>query len=136
MIQREVARRLCARPGSTDYGAFSVFTQWNCEPEVLFDVAPGCFMPPPKVTSTVIRLRRREQPPCPVRYEELLFRTVRAAFNQRRKTLVNALAPAFPDAGRPALAAAVAGAGLDVRVRGEALGIPEFAALADRLAEL
>ena len=135
MIQREVARRLAAAPGSADYGAFSVFTQWYTEPEILFDVPPGCFIPQPKVTSSVIRLRRRAEPPAEVVSEELLFKTVRAAFAQRRKTLPNALGSAFP-AGKDAIAAAIAAAGIDARERGERLGIAEFAALADELAKL
>lgn len=135
MIQREVALRLAAAPGSADYGAFSVFTQWHTEPEVLFDVPPGCFMPQPKVTSAVIRLRRRAAPPARVCSEELLFRTVRAAFAQRRKTLVNSLMSAFPY-GREAVTAAVSSAGIDPRVRGERLGIQEFAALTNALAGL
>ena len=135
MIQREVARRLAAAPGSADYGAFSVFTQWYTEPEILFDVPPGCFIPQPKVTSSVIRLRRRAEPPAEVVSEELLFKTVRAAFAQRRKTLLNALGSAFP-AGKDAIAAAIAAAGIDARERGERLGIAEFAALADELAKL
>jgi len=134
MIQREVARRLAAAPGTADYGAFSVYTQWHMEPETLFDVSPGCFIPQPKVTSTVIRLKRRTAPPAAVADEALFFRLVRAGFNQRRKTLVNALQPALGGLDKGSIARAVSVAGLDERVRGEALGIPEFAALTDILA--
>ena len=132
MVQREVAQRLCAAPGTADYGAFSVFTQWHTEPERLFDVPPGCFVPQPKVTSSVIRLRRRGAPPADVPDEGFFFRVVRAAFAQRRKTLVNALSAglALPKA---AVEATVCGVGLDPRVRGEELGISAFAALAARL---
>ena len=136
MVQREVARRICARENTAEYGAFTVLMQWRCRAEMLFDVPPQCFVPAPKVTSTVIRLDRRETPPCPVRDEVLMFRIVRAAFNQRRKTLVNALAGGlgggFDKAG---IAAALNEIGLDERVRGEALSLAQFAALADALTE-
>ena len=101
MIQREVARRLCARPGTADYGALTVFVQWHAEPELLFDVPPHCFVPAPKVTSTVVRLRVRKSPPVAVQDEKLLFTVVRAAFNQRRKTLVNALSAGVPPRPSP-----------------------------------
>ncbi|MGE4353086.1 MAG: 16S rRNA (adenine(1518)-N(6)/adenine(1519)-N(6))-dimethyltransferase RsmA [Oscillospiraceae bacterium] len=135
MIQREVARRLCAKPGTADYGAFSVYTQWHTEPEILFDVSPGCFIPQPKVTSSVIRLKKRETPPVEVEDVKLFFRLVRAAFNQRRKTLVNALSPVLDGMDKASIEKAVCDCGLDARVRGEALGIPEFARLTNRLLE-
>ena len=91
MIQREVARRICAGPGTADYGAFGLFVQWHCEMELLFDVPPSCFVPQPKVTSSVIRLTKRAEKPFFAEDEALLFRCIRAAFNQRRKTLPNAL---------------------------------------------
>ena len=93
MIQREVARRICAAPGTGDYGAFGIFVQWHMETELLFDVPPSCFIPQPKVTSSVIRLRRRAEHPAAVQDETLMFRIIRAAFNQRRKTLRNSLKP-------------------------------------------
>ena len=132
MIQREVARRICAGPGSADYGAFGLFVQWHCETELLFDVPPGCFVPQPKVTSSVIRLTRRAEPPLPVRDEKLLFRVIRAAFNQRRKTLVNALSSGL-GLGKDGLEAALTGLSLDPRVRGEALDLAAFAALSDKI---
>ena len=132
MIQREVARRICAGPGSADYGAFGLFVQWHCDPELLFDVPPSCFVPQPKVTSSVIRLTRRPAPPLPVRDEKLLFRIIRAAFNQRRKTLVNALSSGL-GLGKDELEAVLGELGLDVRVRGEALDIASFAALCDKV---
>ena len=134
MIQKEVAKRLCAKPGTADYGAFSVYTQWYMEPEMLFDVSPGCFIPQPKVTSTVIRLKRRETPAAHVEDVNLFFRLVRAAFNQRRKTLVNALQGALGHMDKTQIEAAVVACGLDARVRGEALGIAEYAALANFIA--
>ena len=133
MIQKEVAQRLCARPGTAAYGAFTVFVNWYAEPEMLFDVSPGCFVPQPKVTSTVIRLQRRQAPPAAVKDEKLLFRVVKAAFGQRRKTLQNALAAGLGDYTKEEIAVAIATCGLDARIRGEILDIPAFCALADAL---
>jgi 16S rRNA (adenine1518-N6/adenine1519-N6)-dimethyltransferase len=132
MIQREVARRICAREGTADYGAFTVYCNWHTEPEILFDVPPSCFVPQPKVTSSVIRLTPRKQPPVAVSDEKMLFRVVRAAFNQRRKTLVNALSSGM---GLPKeqIEAAVVGSGFDARVRGEVLSIADFARLTDAI---
>ena len=133
MIQREVARRLCAKPGTADYGAFTVFTQWHAEPEILFDVSPGCFLPAPKVTSSVVRLTVRKAPPVEVISEKRFFAVVRAAFNQRRKTLLNALSSGLSGFTKEQIAQAISDCGLDEKVRGEALGIAEFARLSDRL---
>lgn len=135
MIQREVARRLCAGPGSADYGAFGLFVQWHCETELLFDVPPSCFMPQPKVTSSVIRLTRRERPPVEVRDEKLLFRVIRAAFNQRRKTLVNALSSGL-GLGKEELTQMLEKLGYDPRLRGEALDLGGFAKIADEIGGL
>ncbi len=135
MIQREVARRICAAPNTPDYGAFGIFVQWHMTAELLFDVPPGCFIPQPKVTSSVIRLTRRAAPPCTVRDEKLLMRIVRAAFNQRRKTLVNALSAGL-GMDKGLAAAALAGCGLDERVRGETLSIAEFASLCEKIGDL
>ena len=135
MIQREVARRICAAPGSPDYGAFSVYCQYHTEPELLFDVGPECFIPAPKVTSSVIRMRPLPSPPVPVKDEVRFFRVVKAAFGQRRKTLLNALSAGLPSLSREAVKAAVATCGLPDNVRGERLGIPEFAALTEALGE-
>ena len=136
MIQREVARRICAGPDSPDYGAFGIFVQWYTEPELLFDVPPSCFVPQPKVTSSVIRLKRREAPPVPVSDPELterMFALVRAAFNQRRKTLVNAVASQVPGVRKEEMERALAALGLDARIRGEVLGIADFVRLAEAL---
>ena len=135
MIQREVARRICAAPGSPDYGAFSVYCQYHTEPELLYDVGPECFIPAPKVTSSVIRMRPLPSPPVPVKDEVRFFRVVKAAFGQRRKTLLNALSAGLPSLSREAVKAAVAACGLPDNVRGERLGIPEFAALTEALGE-
>ena len=133
MIQREVARRICSKPGTADYGAFGIFVQWYEEPELLFDVPPHCFVPAPKVTSTVVRLRMRSAPPADVQDEALLFAVVRAAFSQRRKTLINALAAGVPGCDKARAAAAVAACGFDARVRGETLDLAQFAALSNAL---
>ena len=132
MIQREVAKRICARENTADYGAFTVLMQWRTAPELLFDVPPGCFIPSPKVTSSVVTLPRRTAPPAEVESETRFFAVVRAAFNQRRKTLCNALSAGL---GLPkeTVAAAIAAAGLPESIRGEALSIAQFAALSDKL---
>ena len=131
MIQREVALRICAAPGSADYGAFSVFCQYHTVPEFLFEVPPECFLPAPKVTSAVIRLVPRREASQTLVDEAFFFRVVKAAFAQRRKTLLNGLTSAFGDRlSKEQLRQAIAAAGLPEGIRGERLGIPEFAALA------
>ena len=136
MIQREVALRLAARPGTGDYGAFTVFMQYYSQPEILFDVPPDCFLPAPKVTSAVVRCRMRQTPAVsPACGQDFFFRTVRAAFAQRRKTLANSLASVF-ELGRERIAGAISACGLSPTVRGEVLGLEELANLADRLWEM
>ena len=133
MIQREVARRICAAPGTGDYGAFSVFCQYHAQTELLFDVPPDCFLPAPKVTSSVLRLTLKE-PPAEVDDPEHFFRVVKAAFAQRRKTLLNGLSAAFGSQySKEALSEMLADCGLPVGIRGERLGIPEFARLSKLL---
>lgn len=133
MIQREVAMRICAAPGSPDYGAFSVFCQYHAHCERLFDVGPECFLPAPKVTSSVIRLTPRPKPQ-EVEDETIFFRVVRAAFAQRRKTLLNSLSSVFGAMySKDELRDAILACGLAEDVRGERLGIPEFAMLAKQL---
>ena len=136
MIQREVALRLAARPGTGDYGAFTVFMQYYSQPEILFDVPPDCFLPAPKVTSAVVRCRMRQtRAVSPACGQDFFFRTVRAAFAQRRKTLANSLSSVF-GLGKCRIADASAGCGLSPAVRGEVLGLEELANLADRLWEM
>lgn len=136
MIQREVALRLAARPGTGDYGAFTVFMQYYSQPEILFDVPPDCFLPAPKVTSAVVRCRMRQTPAVsPACGQDFFFRTVRAAFAQRRKTLANSLSSVL-GLGRDRIADAIAACGLSPTVRGEVLGLEELANLADRLWEM
>ncbi len=136
MVQKEVAQRICAAPGSAEYSAFSVFCRYYAEPRILFDVPPSCFLPQPKVTSAVLTLRMRTEPPCEIADEAMFFRVVRAAFAQRRKTLSNALASGFPERTKAALTDCIVACGHAPTVRGETLSIPEFAALARAIAEI
>lgn len=134
MIQREVALRICAAPGTSDYGSFSLFCQYHTAPELLFDVPNTCFIPAPKVTSSVVRLVPRPKP-AEVEDEDFFFRVVRAGFAQRRKTLHNSLSSALGHPfSRDMVAQAIARCGLRPDVRAERLSIPEFAALARELA--
>ena len=133
MIQREVARRICAAPGTSDYGAFSLYCQYHCNTELLFDVPPTCFIPAPKVTSAVLRLTPR---PAPDEVDDPahFFKVVKAAFAQRRKTLVNGLSAAFGDKfSKQELTEMLESCGLPATVRGEKLGIPEFASISKAL---
>lgn len=131
MIQREVARRICAAPGTSDYGAFSVFCQYHAQCELLFDVGPECFLPAPKVTSSVLRMIPLEQPPVAVEDESAFFALVRAAFAQRRKTLLNGLCSAYGSRfSKEELRAILSANGLPEDIRGERLGLAQFAALA------
>ena len=133
MIQREVARRICAEPDSADRGAFSLFCQYHAQCELLFDVGPECFLPAPKVTSSVIRLIPRSQPPVDAD-PEALFRLVKAAFAQRRKTLLNALSAAYGSRlSKDELRQAISDCGLSETVRGERLSLDEFSNLANIL---
>ena len=133
LIQKEVAQRICAAPGTADYGAFTLLMQYYTQPELLFTVSNTCFLPAPKVTSAVIHCRSRKAPPVEVCSREMLFRTVRSGFALRRKTLVNSLQTAFP-LPKERLTEIVAACGLDPSVRGERLGLAEYARLADALA--
>lgn len=135
LVQKEVADRMKAAPGTSDYGSFSVFVQYHAEVSVTAQFSPGAFLPPPKVTSSVVRLDLRAQPPVDVPDEAAFFRVVRAAFGQRRKTLSNALSGGLK-LSRAEVDAAITGAGLDPQVRGEKLGLEEFAAIARTLTVL
>ncbi len=133
LIQKEVAQRICARPGTGEYGAFTVLMQYYTEPELLFEVPNTCFMPPPKVTSAVVRCVTRRERPVQVVSEEAFWGTVRAGFALRRKTLVNSLQTGW-QLPKERLAGIVESCGLPPTVRGEALGLEEYARLADALA--
>ena len=133
MVQKEVAQRIAARPGSADYSAFTVFCQYYAEPELLFDVPAHCFLPQPKVTSAVITLRTRSEKPWDLLDEDIFFRTVKASFAMRRKKLSNGLASGFPELGKTGAAEVIEAAGFDANVRGETLSIPEFARIANEI---
>lgn len=133
MVQKEVAQRIAAKPGTADYSAFSVFCQFYAEPELLFDVPAHCFMPQPKVTSAVITLRVRKELPWDVADKDIFFRTVRASFAMRRKKLQNGLAAGFPELGKQGAGEVIAACGLPENVRGETLDIPGFVAIANEI---
>ncbi len=134
MIQREVALRICAAPGTPDYGAFSVFCQYHADCRLLYDVPPECFYPAPRVVSSVIRMDLRQDKPAEVGDPQMFFRVVRASFAQRRKTLLNGLHAAFgADFSKEELGALLEACDLSKSVRGERLGIPEFAQLAKKM---
>lgn len=137
LVQKEVAERLCAAPGTSAYGAFSVFMQYYTAPELLFAVPRECFEPQPKVTSAVLRAQVRKEPPVKVRDEKFFFRVVYAAFALRRKTLVNSLMTAFGSSlSKEQITQAVTSCGFEATIRGEKLGLDEFAALSEALAAL
>ena len=137
MVQKEVAMRMQAGPGTKDYGALSLAVQYYCEPYIAANVPPNCFMPRPKVGSAVIQLVRYEEPPVQVDNEKLMFRLIRASFNQRRKTLVNGLKNSQElDFSKEEIEKAMAETGIPVNVRGEALTLAEFADLANAFNKL
>ena len=133
MVQKEVAQRIAAKPGTADYSAFTVFCQYYAEPELLFDVPAGCFMPQPKVTSAVITLRTRKELPWDIADKDTFFRTVRASFAMRRKPLQNGLAAGFPELGKAGAGEVIAACGFAPSVRGETLDIVGFAAIANEI---
>ncbi|MCC8100517.1 MAG: 16S rRNA (adenine(1518)-N(6)/adenine(1519)-N(6))-dimethyltransferase RsmA [Clostridiales bacterium] len=135
MIQREVARRICAAPGSGDYGAFTLLCQYHADCQLLFEVEPECFLPAPQVTSQVLRMTRLDEPPVTVTDEGLLFQVIRASFAQRRKKLLNGLASAFRGrATKEELADILRACGYGETVRGEELSLAQFAAISEALA--
>ena len=133
MIQREVARRLCAPQGSSEGGSFSLFLQYYMKPELLFDVPPEKFLPAPKVTSAVIRCVRRERPAVNVADEGFFFKVMRGGFLLRRKPLANSLSAALPGIPKESIQQAIADMGLPAAVRGEQLTLEDFAALSAAL---
>lgn len=133
MIQREVARRICAAPGDADCGAFSLFCQYHARCQLLFEVPPDCFFPAPKVTSAVVQMIPRPEPPV-AGDRDAIFAVVKAAFSQRRKTLLNALSAAYGSRfSREQLRQVILDCGLPETIRGERLGLEQFAALASAL---
>ncbi len=137
MVQKEVADRMQTGPGSKDYGALSLAVQYYASPYIVANVPPNCFMPRPKVGSAVIRLSRHEKPPVNVKDSRLMFRIIRASFNQRRKTLVNGLKNAQDlNFTKEEIERAVSARGFPVGIRGEALTLQNFADLANCLSEM
>ena len=137
MVQKEVADRMKEGPGSKDYGALYLAVQYYAEPEIVANVPPNCFIPRPNVGSAVIRLTRHKEMPVEVKDPVLMFKIIRASFNQRRKTLQNGLgnAPELPYT-KEQIAAAIAEMGLTPTIRGEALSLAQFAQLSDILGEM
>lgn len=133
MVQKEVAQRIAAQPGSADYSAFTVFCQYYAQPELLFDVPAHCFLPQPKVTSAVITLRVRKERPWEIADTGIFFRLVRSSFAMRRKKLSNGLASGFPELGKAGAEEILTACGFPENVRGETLGIPEFARIANEI---
>lgn len=134
MVQKEVAARMKSGPGSKDYGALSLAVQYYAEPYIVANVPCNCFMPRPNVDSAVIRLTRYKEPPVQVKDEKMLFKIIRASFNQRRKTLQNGLNNSSElNFTKDQIAAAIAEAGFSPSVRGEALTLEQFAKLTDIL---
>ena len=134
MVQKEVADRMKEGPGSKDYGALSLAVQYYAEPEIVANVPPNCFIPRPNVGSAVIRLTRHKEMPVEVKDPALMFKIIRASFNQRRKTLQNGLGNASElPYTKEQIAAAIAEMGLTPTIRGEALSLAQFAQLSDIL---
>lgn len=134
MVQKEVADRMQVGPGSKDYGALSLAVQYYAEPYIVANVPPNCFIPRPNVGSAVIRLTRHAKPPVEVKDKDLMFRLIRASFNQRRKTLQNGLSNAQDlSFSKEEIAVAIESLGLSPSVRGETLTLAQFAALSDVL---
>lgn len=134
MVQKEVADRMQVGPGTKDYGALSLAVQYYARPYIAANVPPNCFIPRPKVGSAVIRLERYEEPPVQVKDERLMFRIIRASFNQRRKTLANGLKNSQElNFSKEEIETAIASLGKGASVRGEVLTLEEFARLSDCL---
>lgn len=130
MVQKEVADRMKVGPGTKDYGALSLAVQYYAEPYIVANVPPNCFMPRPKVGSAVIRLKRHKEPPVQVQNEKLMFRLIRASFNQRRKTMANGLKNSQElNYTKEQVESAISACGLPLNIRGEALSLEQFAAL-------
>lgn len=137
MVQKEVAERICAKPGGKEYGALSIAVQYKSAPEIICTAEPGCFTPPPKVASSVVMLKILPEPSVRVKDEKLFFNVVKSAFGQRRKTLSNALAgsPYF-SLQKEQIAKMLDEAGLGSNIRGEKLSISDFASLSNKIYEL
>ena len=130
MVQKEVAERICAKPGKKDYGAITVLCQYYTQPEIVCIVPAGSFYPPPKVDSAVLCMKMREKPAVSVKDERMFFRVVKASFAQRRKTLLNCLQSAF-SADKDSISRVLESVEISHQIRGEKLGLEEFARIAD-----
>ena len=133
MVQKEVAERMQEKPGSKDYGALSLAVQFYARPKVVLNVPASCFMPRPNVDSAVIRLERFKTPPVDVKNEHLMFKIIRASFNQRRKTMLNSVGNSGIGITKEALTNALETMGLPLTIRGEALTLEQFAQLSNLL---
>ncbi len=134
MVQKEVADRMAAAPGSKDYGALSAAVQFYTVPKIITKAEPHCFMPQPKVASTVIRLEVAEKPTVDVQDKKKMFAIIKSAFGQRRKTLLNALSKSpYINIGKNSVQKALEDMGLDINIRGEKLSLEQFARLSDLL---
>ena len=136
MIQSEVADRLCALPGTPNYGSVTAYLNYFGTCKKLMKVPAGKFLPPPKVDSAVVRIDLYRDRPCKPKDEKIFFRTMRAAFEQRRKTLPNALSAGFGEISKAEITDAILACGFDANIRGERLSVAEFCALSDKLCEL
>lgn len=135
MVQKEVAKRICAKENTSDYGAFTVYVNYYTKPSIIMNVPSGCFIPSPKVDSAVVRLDVLKSPAVKVKDEELFFKVVKAAFSQRRKTLVNCLSAAFPDISKEEFINMLAALQISANARGETLSLESFAGLSDKIGE-
>lgn len=135
MVQKEVAERICAQAGTKEYGAISVMCRYYSEPEIIAKVPAACFMPPPKVDSAVLNLKIREKPPVKVEDEKLFFKVVKAAFAQRRKTLLNCLSHGMSlDKSKAEEILNICG--IDSKIRGERLSVKEFAEISNAISKM
>ena len=132
MVQKEVADRIVAKPGSKDFGAISVLCQYYADTEIITTVPADLFVPPPKVDSAVVKLAFRDRPAVDVKDEKMFFKTIKAGFSQRRKTLLNCLSANFPN-DKAGLVSILESIDIDPRRRGETLSLAEFAKLSDCL---
>ena len=136
MVQREVAKRICSKENTADYGAFTVYVNYYTKPKIILDVPAGCFIPAPKVDSAVVRMDILDEPSVKVKDEKLFFKVVKAAFAQRRKQLVNCINMAFPSISKDMCGAMLTEMGLSATIRGEALSVEQLGQLSDKIGEV
>lgn len=136
MVQKEVAKRICSKENTADYGAFTVYVNYYTQPQIILNVPAGCFIPAPKVDSAVVRLDVLPEPSVKVKDEQLFFKVVKAAFAQRRKQLVNCINTVFPSVSKEMCSNMLIDLGLPATVRGEVLSIEQFGALSDKIGEV